>query len=125
MRPPDRCQKRPSSNECSGRRHSGTRSEPPLRRVFDRMGRPATVTFALLPALLAHSAPLTTVEPGWATVAGVVARGTVLAMLGAAMGFALAAIGRNTAVALGVGFAYVVVLENILGSSIAGWRRWL
>ena len=41
------------------------------------------------------------------------------------MGFAIATIGRNTAAALGAGFAYIIVLENILGSSIARWRRWL
>ena len=41
------------------------------------------------------------------------------------MGFAIATIGRNTAVALGAGFAYIIVLENILGSSVARWRRWL
>ena len=29
------------------------------------------------------------------------------------------------AAALGAGFAYIIVLENILGSSIARWRRWL
>ncbi len=41
------------------------------------------------------------------------------------MGFAIATIGRNTAVALGVGFGYIVILENILGSSLERWRRWL
>jgi hypothetical protein len=83
------------------------------------------VTAALLPALLAHSAPITASEPGLATIAGVIGRGVALATLGAVMGFAIAAIGRNTATALGVGFAYIVILENILGNSIAGWRRWL
>jgi len=83
------------------------------------------VTAALLPALVAHSAPITASEPGLATIAGVIGRGVALATLGAAMGFAIAAIGRNTATALGVGFAYIVILENILGNSIAGWRRWL
>jgi len=41
------------------------------------------------------------------------------------MGFAIATLGRNTAAALGVGFAYIIVLENILGSSLRQWRRWL
>jgi len=84
----------------------------------------ALMTLAMLPALLAHGAPGHG-EPAFATFAGVIGRGTALAALGAAMGFAIASIGRNTAVALGVGFAYIVILENILGSSIAGWRRWL
>ena len=81
-------------------------------------------TAAMLPSLAAHGAPLAR-EPGWATLAGVVARGVVLATLAAGMGFAIATIGRNTAAALGAGFTYIIVIENILGSSIAGWRRWL
>jgi len=84
----------------------------------------ALVALAMLPALIAHGAP-SHGEPGLATIAGVIGRGTALAALGAAIGFAIASIGRNTAVALGVGFAYIVILENILGNSIAGWRRWL
>jgi hypothetical protein len=54
-----------------------------------------------------------------------VGRGVALAALAAGIGFAVAAIGRSTAAALGAGFAYIIVLENILGSSIANWRRWL
>ena len=53
------------------------------------------------------------------------ARGVALTALGSAMGFAIATVGRNTAAALGAGFAYIIVLENILGSSIERWRRWL
>ena len=41
------------------------------------------------------------------------------------IGFAIATIGRNTAIALGVGFGYIVILENILGSSLERWRQWL
>lgn len=37
-----------------------------------------------------------------------------LAVFGALMGFALATIGRNTAAALGVGFAYLAVFESLL-----------
>lgn len=80
---------------------------------------------ALLPALAAHGAPLRPGDPSVASLAGLVGRGTLLASLAAGMGFAIAAIGRNTAAALGAGFAYVVVLENILGSSVTRWRRWL
>ena len=42
---------------------------------------------------------------------------------GAGMGFAIATVGRNTAAALGAGFGYIISLENILGNSIASWRR--
>ncbi len=85
----------------------------------------ALVTLAMWPALALHGAPLGPNDPTWASLAGVVGRGVALAAVGAAMGFAIATIGRNTAAALGAGFAYVVVLENILGNSVAEWRRWL
>jgi ABC-2 type transport system permease protein len=80
---------------------------------------------ALIPALTLHGAPLRAGDPGWASIAGVIGRGAVLAALAAGMGFGIAALGRNTAAALGAGFAYIIVLENILGSSLREWRRWL
>jgi ABC-2 type transport system permease protein len=82
------------------------------------------VLAALLPAAILHGAPALG-EPGNLAIAGVILRGVGLAAITATMGFALASIGRNTAAALGVGFAYILVIENILGDSIAGWRRWL
>jgi ABC-2 type transport system permease protein len=83
------------------------------------------VCLAMWPALALHGGPLRPNDPTVATLAGTIARGTALGALAAAMGFAIATIGRNTAAALGAGFAYIIVLENILGSSIARWRRWL
>jgi hypothetical protein len=83
------------------------------------------VAVALLPAMIVHGAPLQPGDPGLLALIGLVARGTALAALAAGMGFAIATLGRNTAAALGVGFAYIVVLENILGNSLRGWRRWL
>src|SRR5436305_943682 len=62
----------------------------------------------MLPALWAHGAPIHAGDPGWATMFGVIARGTALAALSAAMGFGIATIGRNTAAALGAGFAYII-----------------
>jgi ABC-2 type transport system permease protein len=82
------------------------------------------VLAAMLPAAILHAGSALG-EPGNLAIAGVVLRGVALAAITATMGFALASIGRNTAAALGVGFAYILVIENILGSSIAGWRRWL
>jgi Mn2+/Fe2+ NRAMP family transporter len=56
-------------------------------------------------------------------VAGVILRGSALAAPAGGMGFAIASLGRNTAAALGAGFACIIVLENILGNSLRGWRR--
>ena len=83
------------------------------------------LALALWPAMAAHGAPLGPDDPSIAALAGVIARGAALTAFGAAMGFAIATVGRNTAAALGAGFAYIIVLENILGSSLRGMRRWL
>jgi ABC-2 type transport system permease protein len=82
------------------------------------------VLLGLLPAALAHAGPAIG-EPGNLTIAGTLLRGVGLAAITGMMGFAVASIGRATAASLGVAFGYIVVFENILGSSIAGWRRWL
>jgi hypothetical protein len=68
------------------------------------------------------------VQPGDPTLwslAGTIGRGVALTTIAAGIGFAIATIGRNTAVALGAGFAYIIVFENILGSAVERWRRWL
>jgi hypothetical protein len=57
-------------------------------------------------------------------LAGVVVRGGALAALGAAIGFSVAAIARSTAASLGAGFAYLVLLENLVGALRPGWRSW-
>ena len=51
--------------------------------------------------------------------------GTALAAISAGLGFSIATIGRNTAAALGAGFAYIIVFENIIGSYKESSRRWL
>jgi hypothetical protein len=84
----------------------------------------SAIGVGLLPTLLAHGAGLPG-DPGFWSVAGVVLRGSALAAVAAAMGFAIASLGRSTAAALGVGFAYIMVIENILGSSLRGWRPWM
>jgi ABC-2 type transport system permease protein len=79
---------------------------------------------ALLPALAAHGGPAVG-QPSNASIAGALLRGVGLVAAMTGIGFGLASFGRSTAAALGMGFGYVIVLENILGSVIAGWRPWL
>jgi hypothetical protein len=63
---------------------------------------------------------------GWlADTAEVALRVSVLAALAGAIGFAFAAVGRNTAAALGAGFAYVVVVENLVRGLRPEWSEWL
>ena len=83
------------------------------------------VAVAMVPALTLHGAPLRPDDPSVASLAGIIGRGTALTAIAAGIGFAIATIGRNTAAALGAGFAYIIILENILGSSVERWRRWL
>ena len=90
----------------------------------------ALLAQALLAGALAPSAALhgTTGGTGgtWLrTLFGVLGRGTALVAVAAAIGFSVASIGRNTAAALGIGFAYFVVLENAVGGFLADFRRWL
>ena len=80
---------------------------------------------AMLPTLALHGGPLRPNDPSITTLAGIVLRGTALAAISAGLGFSLATIGRNTAAALGAGFAYVIVFENIIGSYKESSRRWL
>lgn len=56
---------------------------------------------------------------------GVALRSAGLATFGAAVGFAFASVGRNTAAALGVGFGYFVVVENIVRGVWPEWIEWL
>ena len=80
---------------------------------------------AMLPTLALHGGPLRPNDPSVTTLAGIVLRGTALAAISAGLGFSIATIGRNTAAALGAGFAYIIVFENIIGSYKESSRRWL
>jgi ABC-2 type transport system permease protein len=65
---------------------------------------------------------------GWEwlrTTSGLGARIALVAAGTAAVGFALALAGRATAVALGAGFAYLFVFENVIGSQFKPIRPWL
>jgi ABC-type transport system involved in multi-copper enzyme maturation permease subunit len=83
------------------------------------------VTLFLLPAA-ALKGTVSGADAAWLReLAGVVLRGGALAGMASGIGFAVAAIGRNTSVSLGVGFAYLAILEGLLGSLSAGLESWL
>jgi ABC-2 type transport system permease protein len=85
----------------------------------------ALLSAALLPSAFLHG---TTEGAGWEwfrSVLGVLGRGTGLVAIAGAIGFSVAAIGRNTAAALGIGFAYFLIIENVVGSFLEDFRRWL
>jgi hypothetical protein len=53
------------------------------------------------------------------------ARIGLVAAVGSALGAALAFIGRNTAAALGAGFAYLAIVEGLIRGLKPEWQRWL
>ncbi len=66
------------------------------------------------------------VDASWLREAsGVALRAATLASLASVVGFAVASIGRNTAAALGAGFAYLAVVENLVRGLRPEWQRWL
>ena len=85
---------------------------------------------ALLGAALAVAAAVagstTGADAAWlAESAGVALRVALLSTIFAGFGFGLASAGRNTAVALGVGFGYLVIVENLVRGLRPQWTPWL
>ena len=85
---------------------------------------------ALLGAALAVAAAgagsTTGADTAWlAESAGVALRVALLSTIFAGFGFGLASAGRNTAVALGVGFGYLVIVENLVRGLRPQWTPWL
>ena len=60
----------------------------------------------------------------WST-SGLALRVAAVAGGGAALGYAIALVGRGTATALGGGLAYVLVVESVLASNFKPLRPWL
>lgn len=123
--------------------HAGTLAtllawEPRRLRVFvAKLAAAAAVLFllalvlqAVLGLFLAAAAAIRGTTEGadaeWLrSVSGVAVRVAGLTAMGGAMGFAIATIGRNTAAALGVGFAYLAVVEGLVRALRPQWSRWL
>ena len=61
----------------------------------------------------------------WAEVGGLLARAGLLASVAAVLGLSIATVGRNTAAALGVGFVYLAVVENLIRAFKPEWSDWL
>ena len=61
----------------------------------------------------------------WGETIAVVLRVTALAGIAGVLGFALAGIGRNTAAALGIGFAYLAIVETLVRAWKPAWSNWL
>jgi hypothetical protein len=63
------------------------------------------------------------VDASWLVeVSGQLARAGLMAAMAAALGLSIATVGRNTAAALGVGFVYLAVVENLIRAFKPEWR---
>lgn len=61
----------------------------------------------------------------WRAVGRVLLRAGVGGAMMALIGFTIASLGRNTAAALSVVFAYFIVIENVIRGLRPGWAKWL
>ena len=107
------------------------------RVVVAKAAAAAVVTFAAAVVLLSFLGVVLTPAAVWrgttggadaawfGELAGTILRGAAAAGAAAAIGSAIAMIGRATAVAIGALFAWTAVAENSIRSGIPGWRRWL
>ena len=81
---------------------------------------------AALAAAAAGAGSTAGADAAWlAETAGVALRVALLSTIFAGFGFGLASAGRNTAVALGVGFGYLVIVENLVRGLRPQWTPWL
>lgn len=85
----------------------------------------ALVGLSVLPAAFWRGTTAGTDSEWFRGVAGAVLRVAGLASGAAVLGYAVASVGRNTAAALGVAFAYVSVFEALVRGLKPGWQRWL
>jgi hypothetical protein len=80
---------------------------------------------ALLPAVLAHGTTDGATSGWWLSLGLAVTRVALLTGLAAVLGVTLATLGRNTAFALGVVFAWMAVVEGIVRGARPGWAPYL
>lgn len=85
----------------------------------------AVFAASLYPAAAVHGITDSVDAAFWKEAGAVALRVDVLAVLAALLGFSIATIGRNTAAALGVGFAYLTVVEGLIRGFKPEWSEWL
>jgi ABC-type transport system involved in multi-copper enzyme maturation permease subunit len=64
-------------------------------------------------------------EGFWSLLLETQARGVLLTVLAAVIGFGLTSIVRNTGAALGIGFVYLIAIQLILGGIRPSWSQWM
>jgi ABC-type transport system involved in multi-copper enzyme maturation permease subunit len=80
---------------------------------------------ALLPAALVRGTTAGADAEWLRESLGVLGRVGLACSVGGALGFGLAMVGRNTAASIGVGFGYLIVVENLVRGLRPQWAPWL
>lgn len=85
----------------------------------------AFLALVLLPAALFRGTTEGLDAAWWQDTGATFARCAATAAVAGVVGLSLASLGRNTAAALGIGFGYMVVLENLIRALKPQWQQWL
>ena len=80
---------------------------------------------ALLPSVFGSGTTAGVDGQWWLALVTVIARTALLTSIAATLAVALATLGRNTAFALGVVFAWFAVIENLIRNLRPGWASYL
>jgi len=90
------------------------------------LGAVAEVVWLVAARVLDATRGTTAGEPGlWGQLVASAGRGVLLVVLAGLLGFGLANLIRNTAAALGAGFVYFAIVENVVRVLRSGWQQWL
>lgn len=85
----------------------------------------AFLALVLLPSALFRGTTEGLDAAWWQDTGATFARCAATAAIAGVVGLSLASLGRNTAAALGIGFGYMVVLENLIRALKPQWQQWL
>lgn len=85
----------------------------------------SALSAALYPAAFWEGITASVDAEAWRELAIAISRVGASTMFAAWLGFALAVVGRNTAAALGVGFVYLAIVENLIRGFRPQWSDWL
>jgi ABC-type transport system involved in multi-copper enzyme maturation permease subunit len=80
---------------------------------------------SFLPAVVANGSAAGTHAGWWMSLTLVIARTALLTAVAAMFGASLATLGRNTAFAFAVAFAWMAVIENVIRGLRPGWAPYL
>ncbi|MPZ70131.1 MAG: hypothetical protein GEU71_11480 [Actinobacteria bacterium] len=79
----------------------------------------------LLPSALFRGSTAGLDAAWWQDTGATLARCAAATVVAGVVGMSFASLGRNTAAALGIGFGYMVVLENLIRALKPQWQQWL